>query len=226
MGAAVFLAAVTTTAAAGQDVPLTWHGGPHGVVRGRETGEPVPYALVAAVYAPGGADTMWTGPAARYAFNWTGRPYRLAARACRDGLASDPVAVADTTGAQPLDLLVSVAGCPPPPGEAEYRGYYEGEFESLVFVPCGAPAEPDHWWVDLPRNIWERDVVGPGLQWRSAGTRPGAAGFDAQRKYLYVRWRARLSPEGHYGHFSCCSRLMTVTRVLELRAPSPADCRR
>ena len=92
-------------------------------------------------------------------------------------------------------------------GKAPERlaGHYRYGFEMEAFRPCGGTEE---WWIARSDELRTRAEVLPPV---------GAS--------IYVVIRARVSPEGTYGHLGAYRRQLSVVEVLEVRAATDADCR-
>jgi hypothetical protein len=111
------------------------------------------------------------------------------------------------TRALRLVTLVALAACATiPAAEPALRvaGHYRYGFEIESFKPCGNSEE---WWVA-----------------RADELRARARDVPTGSEHVYAVIRARVSPDGMYGHLGAYSRLVSVVEVLEVRPATSTDC--
>jgi hypothetical protein len=144
---------------------------------------------------------------------WWGRPF-----------ATRPVAVTARTDSV-LDFRLRVRGCKEPPlrtWTGEFRGHYQGGFEISHFVPC-TPFQ------SLEGTAYEDSTRTSAWVSFSPDARmlPFPSGGDDQDPDglgTFVRWKARVTGPGRYGHMGVGMYDMLVTNMLEARAARPGDC--
>jgi hypothetical protein len=109
----------------------------------------------------------------------------------------------------PLLLLLLLSACALSPRggpPTEIEGHYRYGFEVEAFRPCGTAEE---WWV-----------------MRSDQLRARVPEAERGSGEVYARVRARVGPEGEYGHLGAYSRMITIIDVLEVREPQDGTCPR
>ena len=95
-----------------------------------------------------------------------------------------------------------------PGGEIE--GHYVAGEEVSSFVPCGMAADPDY-----GNGYWLTHSEEVGRRYRAFVDRLSSARGTVYPK-VYVRFRGKLSPPGHYGHLNAYEREVTVTELLDM----------
>ena len=111
----------------------------------------------------------------------------------------------------------------------EFSGHYTTGFQTSRFESCGAlmnqgatgpnqgpTASRDSIWVEFDSAAVQQ-LYGGGLPWPKA-----SAGERYPR--TFVRWHGRLHGGSTYGIQGASPYQMVVTRIVELRAPTPLDC--
>jgi hypothetical protein len=104
-------------------------------------------------------------------------------------------------------LLVPLAACASTRGPEDIErlaGHYRYGFEVESFRPCGSSED---WWVTVSDRLRERI--------REIGDAPGP---------VYAVLRARVSPQGEYGHLGSYDRQISIVEVLEVRPATETDC--
>lgn len=92
-----------------------------------------------------------------------------------------------------------------------HAGRYESGFEASAFYPCGSD---EQWWLTADSASWAR-LHAPPARIDSGGYREATA---------FVRVRGRVTGPGEFGHMGAYDRELTVTEVLEVRAPEEGSC--
>ena len=109
-----------------------------------------------------------------------------------------------------LGSIFFVTGCASP----QYTGHFNYERHKMEFVPCGP---------------YKRYWVTGGSAYRAVKRYLKSEKMDVKAvkrrgMKFFVRWEAKLSPRGTYGHGSNWERKMQVKKVLEIRPESKGDC--
>ena len=102
-----------------------------------------------------------------------------------------------------LLLLSACASAPPAAAPELLTGHYRFGFEVEAFRPCGQSRD---WWVARSDELRAR-----------AGDAPPP---------VFAVVRARVSPEGQYGHLGAYPRQVDVVEVVEVRPSAEGDCAR
>lgn len=94
-----------------------------------------------------------------------------------------------------------------------YRGIYVQSFEVSSFTPCGSG---ERWWLTFGSRAASRDFD------RRVGGDDKASRWGMQ---TYVEWEGTPGARGRFGHLGAYPREFTVTRVVQARPATDADCR-
>ena len=132
------------------------------------------------------------------------------------------IPIAATTDSS-VDFVLSTAGCAEPDlreWQGEFSGHYTSGFEESSFEPCRPfPTFPGTAYEGLKPTVWvtfNKGAADSTIKWPDRGT-------ESYPRF-FVRWHAKASGPGSYGHMGAAMYGLNVDRVLEVRRSLPTDC--
>jgi hypothetical protein len=129
-------------------------------------------------------------------------------------------------GNRPRNLRVDAGACDQRPFidfAGEFRGFFEGAFESSRFVPCPGPRggiPPSRSALrDTGTYIWANFAPGSVAE-------PWPDGEESQGiTRWYIRWRGTIRGPDRYGHLGSSPYEARIDKVFVLRRPAAGDCK-
>ncbi len=120
---------------------------------------------------------------------------------------------------------LDMSQCVEPPETSttgNYRGFYQDEFESSYFRPCGGLPKEAAFGNDYTGGAW---VEHSKSSWRQLESKLPRLG-DTLKYGIYVEWTGTLIGPGAYGHMGAHAYRFEVRRITRASQVFPADCPR